>query len=90
MLNNLKYQYANRLRWDLALEMLDYQLALALDDGPLRFERGSFGLRLGAVDAARRGVSSRPAWQVAPAESELATSATAQLAAIAGQHNTRH
>lgn len=54
MLNNLKFHFAGIARWDLALDMVDYQLALQAGDPGLTFEQGQFWLRLGAIEAARQ------------------------------------
>jgi regulator of sirC expression with transglutaminase-like and TPR domain len=88
MLNNLKYQFASTAAWARALDMLDYQLALAPGDGALLLERAEFWLRLGAVDAARATLEQ----VVSAAEdgSELMSLAQAQLDAIANQRNTLH
>lgn len=88
MLNNLKYQYAATAGWARALDMLDFQLALAPADGPLLLERSEFWLRLGAVDAARAAL--QEVLTDAPDGSELQSVAQAQLEAIASQHNTVH
>jgi len=88
MLNNLKYQFASVARWDKALDMLDYQLALAPGDGAVLFERGEFWLRLGAVDAARDALEK--CISSVNEKSELYQLAEEQLELMSGQHDTLH
>lgn len=88
MLNNLKYQFATTASWGRALDMLDFQLAMAPGDGPLLLERAEFWLRLGALDAARATL--QEALAAAEEGSEFQSLVRAQLAAIANQHNTLH
>lgn len=88
MLNNLKYQFAATATWERALDMVDYQLALAGDDAPLLFERADFWLRLGAVDAARLALDA--CLEAAGDQPELVALVHEQLRAIADQRNTIH
>ena len=52
MLNNLKYTHSRAQHWDLALNMVDYQLALAPEHPQLLCEKGEFWSQLGAPGAA--------------------------------------
>ena len=88
MLNNLKYHYAALTRWDLALDMLDYQIALAPDNASLFFERGQFWLRIGAVDAARD--SFKLCLDGAEGARQLERLATEQLRLLGASTDTLH
>jgi len=88
MLNNLKIQYAGMARWDLALDIVEFQLALLPSELSLLLERGEYWLRLGSLDAARTALQA--ALDAAPADSDIARRAREQLTSIAGRHDTRH
>ena len=87
MLNNLKHQYVNDGEWYRALEMLDYQLALAPENPHWYLERGQFWLRLGAITAARDAF-----FTVLKHASggELAQYARVNLEALEGQDEVLH
>ena len=53
MLNNLKYQFAQRGEWHRSLDMVDLQLAVEPDNPRLLVERGELWWRLGGIGAAR-------------------------------------
>jgi len=88
MLNNLKYAFAATARYDRALEMSDYQLAVTPAEASLWLERGEFWLRLGAIAAARADLER--SLELAPEGSELARAAASQLERLHGRGDVIH
>jgi regulator of sirC expression with transglutaminase-like and TPR domain len=88
MLNNVKYQLAGDSEWHAALDMVDYQLALAEDPAPLLLERASFWLRLGGLAAAR--ASLERCLELDTLEHDIRSAAKRQLQALSGETETLH
>jgi regulator of sirC expression with transglutaminase-like and TPR domain len=91
MLNNVKGFYLNRREWVRALDIIDYQLAIAGSDrslsGSLHYERGEYWAQLGAHTAAAQ------AFQVCAEtcpHKQLATKASARAAELGRHTDTLH
>ena len=91
MLNNIKAFYLNGRQFARALDVIDYQLAIAGTDralsGPLHYERGQFWEQLGAPTAAVQ------AYQICAEtypHKELAAKASARAAELGRQTDTLH
>jgi regulator of sirC expression with transglutaminase-like and TPR domain len=81
MLNNLKWNFAGLGNWDLALDILDYQIVIDPAAPQLHLERGEFWVSLGAIGAARHCFEEVVAL-ANPLEPKIAALAKARLAAL--------
>ena len=89
MLNNLKFNFARRGKWDLALDILDYQIAIEPGEPQLHLERGEFWVSLGAVGVARQCFEQAIAL-AQPQAPKTAALARVRLSALADHKEVLH
>lgn len=89
MLNNLKSNYAKHGNWDLALDILDYQIVIEPATPRLHLERGEFWVSLGAIGAARHCFE-RALALAEPQEPRAVALAKARLSALSDIKEVLH